>query len=136
MLTFATLGLLGLSCLMTMAMVLHKAEPFDAKPDDWIGIGALLVLIAMPYVVFAPVLVWLPRTLGESVLGLLAVLLVGGVGVAGHVDALFFSDNPLDVFVIAAMPWWQLILIGIISVVMGLARIGHWMLVGRRNLET
>ena len=99
MLTFVTLALLGLSCLITMAMVLYKGEVFDAKLDDWIGIGALFVVIAMPYVAFAPVLVWLPRTLGESVLGLLAVLLVGGVGVAANVDALFFSDNPLDLFV-------------------------------------
>ena len=66
-------------------------------------------------------------------LGLLAVLFVGGVGVAGNVDALFFSDNPLDVFVIAAMPWWQLVLIGIVFVIMGITRIAHWMLVGRRS---
>jgi len=133
MLTFVTLTLLGLCCLITMGLVLYKAEVFDAKLDDWIGIGALFVLIAMPYVLFAPVLVWLPRTGGESVLGLLTVVLIGGAGIAGHVDALFFSDNPLDLFVIVAMPWWQLSGIGIVTVIMGLTRLGHWVLVGRRS---
>lgn len=130
-LTIVALALLGLFCLTTMAMVLCKAEAFDAKLDDWIGIGALLALIAMPYVVFAPVLVWLPRTVGERVLGLLAVLFIGGVGVAANVDALFLSENPLDAFVIVAMPWWQLIAVGISSGIMGLTRMGHWMLAGR-----
>jgi len=132
-LTFVTIALLCLFCLVTMAMVLYKAEAFDAKLDDLIGIGVLLALIAMPYVVFAPVLVWLPRTLGESVLGLLAVLFIGGVGVAANVDALFLSENPLDAFVIVATPWWQLIAVGIGSGIMGLTRIGHWMLAGRRG---